>query len=34
LTAGWLKLGYHALTVLFAAFTVVYGCAALLPRPT
>lgn len=25
LTAGWLKLGYHALTVTFAALAAVYG---------
>jgi hypothetical protein len=29
LTAWWLKLGYHALTVLFVAFTVLYGMTAL-----
>ena len=29
LTARWLRLGYHALTGLFAAFTAIYGCAAL-----
>ena len=29
LTAWWLKAGYHALTVLFASFTVVYAWAAL-----
>jgi hypothetical protein len=29
LTAWWLKLGYHTLTVLFAAFTLLYGYAAL-----
>ena len=28
LTAWWLKAGYHTLTVLFAAFTTVYGIAA------
>jgi hypothetical protein len=33
LTARWLRLGYHALTVLFVALTVIYGCAALLPGP-
>lgn len=32
LTAWWLKLGYHSLTVLFAAFTLVYGFAALQSR--
>lgn len=31
LTAWWLKLGYHTLTVLFVFFTLVYGCAAVLP---
>ena len=31
LTAWWLKLGYHALTVLFLYFTVIYGWAALYP---
>lgn len=29
LTRWWLKLGYHTLTVLFAAITVVFGYAAL-----
>jgi hypothetical protein len=29
LTAWWLKLGYHALTILFVSFTVVFGYAAL-----
>ena len=29
LTAWWLKCGYHALTVLFVYFTVVYGWAAM-----
>jgi hypothetical protein len=29
LTNGWLKLGYHVLTVLFVAFTVLYGTVAL-----
>jgi hypothetical protein len=29
LTAGWLKAGYYALTVLFAMLTVVYAWAAL-----
>jgi hypothetical protein len=29
LTAWWLKLGYHTLTVLFVAFTVLYGMTAL-----
>ena len=33
LTAWWLKLGYHALTVLFACFTVLYAWAALHPAP-
>ena len=31
LTATWLKAGYHALTVLFLAFTVIYGWAAVHP---
>jgi hypothetical protein len=31
LTAWWLKLGYLALTVLFACFTMVYGWAAFRP---
>jgi len=31
LTALWMRLGYHALTVLFALFTLVYGYAALRP---
>jgi hypothetical protein len=31
LTAWWLRLGYHTLTPLFAAFTLVFGAAALLP---
>jgi hypothetical protein len=31
LTTWWLKLGYHALTVLFFGFTVIYGFAALRP---
>ena len=30
LTAWWLKLGYHTLTILFVSFTLVYGCAAVL----
>jgi hypothetical protein len=29
LTACWLRLGYRTLTVLFAAFTFIYGLAAL-----
>jgi hypothetical protein len=29
LTAWWLKLGYHTLTVLFVAFTFLYGMTAL-----
>ncbi len=29
LTAWWLKLGYHGLTALFLALTVIYGWAAL-----
>lgn len=31
LTAWWLKVGYHVLTVLFASFTLIYGYAALRP---
>lgn len=31
LTAWWLKLGYHTLTVLFASFTVLFAWAALRP---
>lgn len=31
LTAWWLRLGYHALTVLFVYLTVVYGWAAVRP---
>ena len=31
LTAWWLRLGYHGLTVLFLYFTVIYGWAALCP---
>ena len=30
LTAWWLRLGYHTLTVLFVFFSLVYACAALL----
>jgi hypothetical protein len=33
LTLWWLKAGYHLLTVLFVCFTVLYGWAALGPRP-
>ena len=33
LTAWWLRLGYHGLTVLFLYFTAIYGWAALYPRP-
>jgi hypothetical protein len=32
LTARWLWLGYHTLTVLFVCFTVTYGWAAIAPR--
>jgi hypothetical protein len=28
----WLKLGYHALTILFAGFTLLFGFAALRSR--
>jgi hypothetical protein len=31
LTAWWLRLGYHGLTVLFVYFTAVYGWAAVRP---
>jgi len=31
LTARWLRLGYHALTALFAGFAGIYGWAALFP---
>lgn len=31
LAAWWLKLGYYALTILFAGFTLLYGLAALRP---
>jgi hypothetical protein len=31
LTAWWLTAGYHLLTLLFIAFTAIYGSAALLP---
>lgn len=31
LTTWWLKLGYHILTVVFAALTLLYGYAALSP---
>ena len=31
LTAWWLRLGYHGLTVLFLFFTAVYGWAAVRP---
>jgi hypothetical protein len=31
LKTWWLRAGYHALTVLFVYFTLVYGAAALLP---
>jgi hypothetical protein len=33
LTRWWLKAGYHLLTALFICFTVLYGWAALGPRP-
>lgn len=32
LTAWWLRLGYHALTLLFVSFTLIYGYAALHPQ--
>jgi hypothetical protein len=31
LTAWWLTAGYHTLTVMFVAFTLIYGYAALRP---
>jgi hypothetical protein len=31
LTAWWLKVGYHGLSVLFLSFTLLYGWAALRP---
>ena len=31
LTVWWLKLGYHALTVVFLSFTAIYATAALWP---
>jgi len=31
LTAWWLKLGYHTLTVLFVSFTIIYIWAAFMP---
>lgn len=31
LSSWWLRLGYYALTMLFAGFTVLYGFAALQP---
>jgi len=33
LTAWWLRLGYHTLTILFTFFTLVYAWAALFPVP-
>jgi hypothetical protein len=32
LTVWWLRLGYYTLTLLFAAFTILYGWAALRPH--
>lgn len=32
LTAWWLRLGYHTLTMVFLSFVVVFGLAALGPR--
>ena len=29
LSTWWLRLGYHSLTVLFTAFTLIYGCVAM-----
>ena len=29
LATWWLRLGYHGLTALFIAFTLIYGCAAM-----
>lgn len=31
LSTWWLRLGYYALTILFASFTLLYGLAALRP---
>ncbi|MEP7220178.1 MAG: hypothetical protein ABI876_14740 [Bacteroidota bacterium] len=31
LTAWWLRLGYHLLSLLFVGFTVLYGMAAVMP---
>ncbi len=31
LSAWWLRLGYHTLTLLFASFTLIFGYAALRP---
>lgn len=31
ISTWWLRLGYYALTILFAAFTLLYGVAALRP---
>jgi len=31
LSTWWLRLGYHALTILFASFTLLFGYAALRP---
>jgi hypothetical protein len=33
LTAWWLKVGYHTLTLLFLSFTCIFGYAALRPLP-
>jgi hypothetical protein len=33
LTAWWLKLGYHGLTLVFLSLTLIYGWAALCPTP-
>jgi hypothetical protein len=32
LSTWWLRLGYHLLTILFAAFTLLFGIAALRPH--
>ena len=32
LKTWWIKAGYHALTVLFISFTVIYGYAAIWPQ--
>jgi len=31
LSSGWLRLGYHVLTILFACFALLFGFATLRP---